>query len=918
MRPLKLTLSGFGPYAGVEVLELERLGQSGLYLVTGDTGAGKTTIFDAITFALYGEASGETRQSTMLRSKYAAPDTPTFVELTFRYRDSTYFVRRSPEYERPARRGGGTVSQKPEAELHLPDGRVIARYRDVTAEITRILGVDKNQFCSIAMIAQGDFLKLLLASTEERQKIFRQIFRTAPYQLLQERLKAESAELNRRCQTVRASLDQSRGLIRCPEDSPLYALTLQPEPTAAETLELLSGLIGADEAAESLLHTQLAELAGHQAACAARLNQALLRNQLIQNLQRAAPRMADGQTALAQAEEALAAQLAREPEREELTSAIAGLEHRLPGYGELNRLSREEAVLRASLDREQRSVRKHRSELETLSRELSIKRSRLEALNDLPAEQASNEAALTALEIRLRELTALTNLLSEYQNTRNSLEKAQELYLRLSTVAEEAQQLYHRMERRFLDAQSGLLAQTLAQGLPCPVCGSRDHPAPAELPDQAPTEAELKQSRSKAEQTASDAADASSAAGRWAERTLVLRQTLAEECTRLLDAEPEQAPPLLAAALDRCSSERNTHLAARAALNRSAAEKQALEQALPGLEAAITAHTGTQQLAMQTIAGLEAQAEALRRSETQTRAGLPYSDEASAKEALDRLRSEKAELELALKQAQNRKSEVLGGIQRLQGSIESWRSQLDTIPALDEAAEREQLQAITARAELLRRQATVLAVRLDGNRLAQKQILHSGKLLDGLEARYRMVRTLSGTANGNLPGKEKLMLETFVQTTFFDRIIHRANTRLLVMTGGQYELVRRTTSGNGRSQTGLDLDVLDHYNGTVRSVRTLSGGEAFKASLALALGLSEQIQAQAGGIRLDAMFVDEGFGSLDEESLRQAIRALSNLSSGSRLVGIISHVSELKERIDRQIIVTKDRDLGSHVAIRTE
>ena len=261
---------------------------------------------------------------------------------------------------------------------------------------------------------------------------------------------------------------------------------------------------------------------------------------------------------------------------------------------------------------------------------------------------------------------------------------------------------------------------------------------------------------------------------------------------------------------------------------------------------------------------------------------------------------------------------MTAGIQRVQGNIDNYSAQLADLPELDEPAERAQLQAIADRMGLLRGQATELAVRLDGNRLAREQISRSSTLLDETEARYRMIRTLSNTANGNLPGKEKLMLETFVQTTFFDRIIARANTRLLVMTSGQYELIRRIQPGTGRSQTGLDLDVIDHYNATTRSVRTLSGGEAFKASLSLALGLSEQIQAQAGGIRLDTMFVDEGFGSLDEESLRQAIAALSGLSSGERLVGIISHVSELKERIDRQIIVIKDRTGGSRASIRTE
>lgn len=917
MRPLKLTISGFGPYAGLEILELDRLGESGLYLITGDTGAGKTTIFDAITFALYGEASGDVRQNTMLRSKYAGPETPTFVELTFLSRDQRYTVRRSPEYERPARRGGGTVIQKPEAELHLPNGRIVTRYRDVTTEITRILGVDKHQFCSIAMIAQGDFLKLLLASTEERQRIFRQIFRTAPYQILQERLKSESGELNRKCQAIRASLDQSRSLIRCPVDSPLYPLTLLPEPSAADTLSLLDQLIEADSSEQTELHTHLAELNELLTGCSARVNQARMRNQLLASLRKAEEKMQDGTQALHQAEAALRAELEREPERNALSSAIAALDHQLPGYEELNRLVQEEASLRTALAREQRSADARNRELDALRENLSITHSQLEELKAVPLEQAANENAITSLENRIRELSALETKLSEYRKAEQSLSVSRNAYRNRSAEADTAQDLYRRTERLFLDAQAGILAQTLSEGVPCPVCGSVTHPHPAVLPEQAPTEARLKQLRQEADRSTAEVAEASAAAGRWTERVSVLLQAMEADWGRLLNADVKD-DKALSEALVMSRGERKQLLSNRAVLARRAEQKQRLEQSLPVTEAAIAKQTEAQSTAAQTIAGLMAKAESTALSIEQTRAKLPYPDADAAKTALAKLRTEKEALEQALTRAQNRKTEVLSGIQRLQGSMESWSAQLSALPELEEQTESARLQELTQQAEGLRSQATELAVRLDSNRLALRQISQNGKLLDETEARYRMVRTLSNTANGNLSGKEKLMLETFVQTTFFDRIIARANTRLLMMTSGQYELIRRITPGSGRSQTGLDLDVIDHYNASTRSVRTLSGGEAFKASLSLALGLSEQIQAQAGGIKLDTMFVDEGFGSLDEESLAQAIHALSALSSGQRLVGIISHVQELKDRLSRQIVVTKDRTGGSRTLIRME
>ena len=918
MRPIKLTISGFGPYAGLEVLDLEQLGHSGLYLITGDTGAGKTTIFDAITFALYGEASGGLREGTMLRSKYANADTPTFVELTFRYREQTYTVRRSPEYDRPARRGGGTVTQKPEAELHLPDGRLLTRYRDVTAAITQILGVNKDQFCSIAMIAQGDFLKLLLASTEERQKIFRQIFRTAPYQLLQERLKAESGELSRKCQTIRASLDQSRSLIRCPESSPLYPLLHQPEPTTAETLELLEQLIDGDSQESAMLQNRMAEHQARLADSAARVNQARIRAQLVQSLQRAQVKLTDGQAALALADEALNAAQNLEPELEILASAATALEQQLPGYEELNRQTREEAVLRASLAREQQISDSRMARLDALNSELTDTRTRLDALKELPAEQAANEASLSLLENRIRELTSLETAFSGYRQAHDAQQKAQNHYLACSEEASLALTRYHSAERAFLDAQAGVLARGLAEGIPCPVCGSPTHPCPAVLPDMAPTEAQLKQARVAADRAAAAASEASAEAGRRAERLTILRQTLEADCSRLLNTGPENGESALCLALDLARAEHAFLLRNRAFLAQRNARKQTLEQSIPKLETAIRKHQEEQSTSVQSVASLTARLEAVRQAAEQTRSRLSYPDADAAKTALITLKGQKTAIESELKQARIRKEEVLSGIQRLQGNMDSWREQLSTLPELDIAVENGLLEAAAAETDRMRSQATELAVRLDANRLALQQIRQNGRLLDETEARYRMVRTLSNTANGNLTGKEKLMLETFVQTTFFDRIIARANTRLLMMTSGQYELIRRIAPGAGRSQTGLDLDVIDHYNASVRSVRTLSGGEAFKASLALALGLSEQIQAQTGGIQLDSMFVDEGFGSLDEESLHQAIGALTSLSSGNRLVGIISHVAELKERIDRQIVVTKNRSGGSRAAIRIE
>lgn len=907
MRPLKLTISAFGPYAGRCELELDALGDSGLYLITGDTGAGKTTIFDAITFALYGEASGTIRDSSMLRSKYADPATPTFVELEFLYNNKHYTIRRNPEYLRPAKRGNGTTVQKAEAELHCPDGRLITKSREVTAAATEILGVSRDQFASIAMIAQGDFQKLLLAPTDERQKIFRQIFRTHGYQILQERLKCESGELGRQCERLRDQLKQYMSMVQSPE----------PLPTAlGEVLELLPRLIDADENARAGLDDAISRLEQTRHQSAGLLTHAHNQAQLRQKLDAARDSMARGQIALTEAEAELKQQESLLPEQERLSGQIAQLGSLLPRYHELAAQETQKAALERKIITLTAQIQQQEQKLEALRQKQAACAAEAESLKEVSAELARNDAARETLTQRAAALKALEAQLAEYRTTVKKLDSAQQAYRLAAGNAAQAQQHWLRTNRAYLDAQAGILAQGLTDGAPCPVCGSTHHPSPAPTAASAPTQSQLEQAQARAEAAQNEASTASTTAGRWAERKAQQEQQLAGQCDALLGVSIPDAPK----ALVNARLETDNDLAALnrefLRLNRQNTRRQELDAALPGFDTGIQSLTRDLSESSLKLAAHRATVESLTQSMDQLAAQLPYPSQAELIAARTQLSSKRSAMEAALTAARKRHQEVLAGIQRLSGQVESWSAQLEDAPVQDVTSLEAELAKVTASLADLRSQQTGLAVRLDANRRAYASLAQTGRDLDRLEQRYAWVRNLSNTANGNLTGKEKLMLETYVQTTCFDRIISCANTRFMVMSGGQYELVRRTQATGVRSQSGLELDVIDHYNGTVRSVRTLSGGESFKASLSLALGLSEQIQRQAGGIRLDTMFVDEGFGSLDEESLRQAIDALTRLSGGTRLVGIISHVSDLKDRIDRQIVVTKSRSGGSEAHIR--
>lgn len=750
MRPLKLIMSAFGPYAEKTEVDFEKLGSRGLYLITGNTGAGKTTIFDAIIFALYGEASGSFREAAMLRSKYAQAGTPTFAELTFQYGDKVYQVRRNPEYQRPRERGEGFTTQKAEAVLTYPDGRVVTKVKDVTAAVTELIGLNRNQFMRIAMIAQGDFQNLLMAKTEERGKIFREIFHTQAYQILQEKIKTDALAKRTEYEDLAKRILQYMGGVQTPEDHPCRVLLEQAEKnkTVENAEEFLRELSGFNE---------------------------------------------------------------KEQERLELlTAEVQRTEEKLEKVNQM--LGKVQAAKRAE------------QQMQTAGEIIDREEKRLPALKEAYAAEKERAKQIEALAIEIendsRQMRVYKEALQTYRSLKSRLERAQEDYKRAAAQTDITRGEYQRMERHFLNAQAGLLAAGLKEGEKCPVCGSLHHPQPAALAQDAPTEEMLRR----------------------------------------------------------------------------------LKERLSGLEEDMVRQSNL-------AAGINAQVQT-------AEAGLKEGEKKLVpEEELQRKRQKKTQMEQAFEQART-------AYERSVKALEQNRALLATLSAQQTGERVTDVQELSGQRENLLREKAALqreredcSLRLQTNLRAAKNISREKDMLQKVQKKYVWMKALSDTANAGLRQKDRITLETYIQMTFFERIIERANVRLMVMSGGQYELKRKEAADNRTSQSGLELDVTDHYNGTARSVKTLSGGETFMASLSLALGLSDEIQSQAGGIRLDTMFVDEGFGSLDEEALNQAIKALVGLAEGNRLVGIISHVAELKERIDRQIVISKEKNGGSSVKI---
>lgn len=905
MRPLYLTLSAFGAYAGKTELDLRQLGERGLYLITGDTGAGKTTIFDAIAFALFGKPSGDGRESSMLRSKFAAPETPTKVELTFSNGGKTYKIKRNPEYERPKSRGTGTTKEQPRVELVLPDGKVLTRHADVEEKIRDILGVDRDQFCQIAMLAQGEFRKLLLAGTRERASIFRSIFKTDLYTKFQERVYKDCTAISRKLNEVQKAFEQYAAGIVLPEGTEL--------PPENELSEFLAGLLKADRAQDDVWEKELAEIGKKLDTLTADAAKAAVDEENRSKLRKAKLSLAEAEKAVSESGIALEKEKACEPELVKLAEALKALEDERKAHDELMDTEKKAAAAKKTSDDAAARLSRLEESRGELREHLSREREEYHALAASAENLAKLQQEKTVLSQYLDDLRKYETALQTLAKRKDAADVARDAYTRALSEEEHLSAEAQELRRRFNDEQAGVLASTLHEGEPCPVCGALTHPHPAQCTPDAPDEKKVKDAEKKAKAAWERANKASEASGIAKNAFETAQKEEAEQREKLfggkekIDLEAEKM-----AAARRCAEKdgeirKESENAARfETLGRKIPEE---EKRLAEMDAPITE-------AQKTAADTQSALTSLRQTADKLRAGLKYENAAEVEKEKQQVLARQSEI----KDARERAEEALAAAKERrsaeQGKVEKLEELVSDAPSVDLAAIAEEKNCLTQRKDDLTNRRRALDRRITANDSAKKGIDKKAGERRALEERWTWMKPLSETANGGL--KDRISLETYVQMTYFDRILARANAHLMQMSGGKYDLKRREGAAKNGGQNGLDLDVIDHYNGSERSVKSLSGGETFLASLSLALGLSEEIQSSAGGVQMDTLFVDEGFGSLDEETLRQAMRALRELSEGDRLIGIISHVSELRREIDRQIVVKRSKDGASRAEIITE
>lgn len=1077
MRPIRLTMSAFGPYAGRQTLDLTQLGETGLYAITGETGAGKTTIFDAIMYALYDTGSGRDRNGKNLRSDYADEQTETYVEMVFRSAGKEYSIRRSP-----AQRLRGNKTDTPaKVTLKMPDGKVVTRAGDVAAMMEKdVIGVNAEQFSQIVMIAQGEFRKLIQAKTSDRKAILRQIFKTAPYErltaLLGEACKAKFEAYNDARKEILIAMKN----LRTEEDAAWAEQLESIQNTKAEDLHIEAALELADRIITDDEDRYGAAVQREKAGEEAR-NGAQRAYERADEIQKKRVELQTRSAYAMELEQKKARQIrlkeqaeARQPELERLKTEIALIHSRMDEYHRLDELESrrkaaeteagqaseaarqaEDALTRIeqekqALTQETESLkdageRHHAAEL-TLQN-LQEEGKRLDMLSARVAQQREADAALKRaadarreaesceqaarekLDALRKELEALgnvelavtqkQNLLNETRTEAKALEEqrklldrllaaredyraAQKVFRQSSMDAESALKKATQLRRQYNDNIAGILAKSMEEGQPCPVCGSVHHPHPAAMTAEISlavveqAEDEERAAREKAngnaaicerkrtegtalreqvaalipnvpdtqwaehvrsavlknaEQAKKQAEDLKQAEGnRMRAETLSAAVSLAEKAwqsaqnlkqqrdvdkqTAIQRAESAKAETEKAAEglmpegwtenalAERADENRRKQSGQREKMEKAEADRNRMKAIQTRLDA-LEAQKEEQLAAKNRHAEKAVEAQASRKEKQEQietiRRRLAFKTAAEAAKAMEQKKNDGDAIRKAMDDASIQLQETEREWAGLQAVIARLNDELCDAPQSDLAQlEQEKNNANAALQQAAKERENIYA-RMKSNQRQQENLHRRAADAVRLEREYRMMQDVAATAAGKMTGQARISLEAYVQTAYFDRIIRHANLRLLHMSRGQYELKRRQVKEGGtQGEVGLDLDVMDHYNGSVRDVGTLSGGEGFLAALSLALGMSDTIQASAASaVRLDTMFVDEGFGSLSGSFLELAMGELVDTAeNGHRLIGIISHVEDVKGRLPRRIEVTKQPAGGSVAVIR--
>ena len=889
MKPLKIKISAFGPYKNCIDIDFEKLGESGIFLITGDTGAGKTTIFDSISFALFGEVSGSNRPVPSVRSDFADNDTETFVELEFTHKNKKYKIRRNPAYERTKKRGEGTTKTSADASLEYDD-KVISGTKNVDIKIEEILGINSKQFKQISMLAQGEFLKILFAESKDRTEIFRRIFDTDIYNQIAKRL-ADKTRI------AKAELEQLKDYFAINSSNIVWKdgiQSVQPKDVnelfIQEILEKLQQEIKINSEQFEKCQEQISKQSDENSKMEKEITAQKDKNDKIDRCQK----LQEEQKVLQEKQEDIKQKEILIQKSQEIINKI------LPKEDKKKELEKEISQKQKVLQDISEKIELGKKKEEKFKQILEL----IEIIKVQFQKYSELKDVKTELEDKIKKLQVI---IKEQENKKIASENAQKLEAEWEKLSTEVLE----KEKEFFREQAGILAEKLKENEPCPVCGSLHHPNLAIKSKSVLTKEELDNLKEKEEKSRKILTDATNKVTEINSKI----ETLIKEFGEKPDVELYNKKYLeISEELEKAYNQ----------LNDNYKQIMLKDIVIESFEYDIFKEKITNKISKEREEFLKLQTqqeenkkqieELLQKKEKaqndyqNTLKELGFENEEQYKKSV----LNNSQIEIFSKEIEKYKTDVTINATKL----EEIQKEIKGFEKVDLTAKIQEFNNKKQKLENMRKQQMEYHRIFENNNRILVDLQTNSKKLDSKIKEFTMVEDLSKIANGTVYGKRRIEFEQFVQASYFDMVIIEANKRLLKMTDNRFLLVRKESSERVSDKIGLELEVIDNYNGKRRDVKSLSGGEAFKAALSLALGLSDVIQSYSGGIVVDTMFIDEGFGSLDTESREQAINTLNQLTDNHKLIGIISHVTELKERIDKKIIVTKSTE-GSKITVES-
>ena len=895
MKPLNLKMSAFGPYKNEVEINFKKLGTNNIFLITGDTGAGKTTIFDAISYALFNEVSGSNRPITSLRSKFATIE-DTYVELEFEHKGKEYKIRRVPEYERTKKTGEGTTKNIADAYLEYED-KIITGVKNVNDKIIELIGINAKQFKQISMLAQGEFIKILFAESKDRTEIFRKIFETNIYEQISTNLSILSTETKKDVDRLKTIFQTNTSNIRWIE-----------KPVAIDLIDL-----------KKITKLDIDEI----------LN--LIEKEIQTNKEKVKE---------------------EEKENEKLKKEIEKLREKIKKIEEQNeKVKKYKQYLEENkeLKEKAKEIKEKEANIEISQSILQKVMPRQQIVNEKQKELKNNMNKRQVLEKEIKDgeiieqenknkiikLNELKEILEGYKNIKEKSKNIEDMFLLITQIEKdqknkekyvkqyeelnnqyiEMDKQYKEEEDKFFREQAGIIAQRLEKGKPCPVCGSIEHPNKAIKNDDVLSEEELKkleEEKNKLENKRNTIKNETISLNAKIEATIKMipesnkqdfnLQDFEKQINETKDKQELEIQNLKESFKNIClvlTKKKENIDKINFDETKQIIEKQINEQNNKLLENRVKLKECNALIETQEKSLELAQQEYLNAIKE-----LGFKDEKNYKEKT----LKEADIEKIKQEIEQYKEKVT----TIKTRLEDVKKELKEKEIVDVTQDIEQLEQSSQKQKEAEKQINNKKASISFNKDTNKKLKETA-----IELIYKMdkmakIEELAKIANGTANRKTKITFEQYVQATYFDMVISEANKRLLSMTDNRYLLIRKKKADKISEKIGLDLNVIDNYNGQERDVKSLSGGESFKAALSLALGLSDVIQSYSGGVLVDTLFIDEGFGTLDAESREQAINTLVNLAGSNKLIGIISHVEELQERIDKKIIVEKGQD-GSNI-----